>query len=63
MIPAGDLVRVVAPHFVAGLIMRDERVIYAAPILAWARGMRRQQLAATFARKRFTATILPARVP
>ena len=34
----GLLWRIVAPHFVAGLVVRDGRVVEAAPILGWARG-------------------------
>lgn len=30
------LVRVVAPHFVAGLMMHRDRCVQAAPILRWA---------------------------
>jgi hypothetical protein len=53
-----QLVRVEAPHFVAGLIMRDDHCVYAAPILRWACGMRRSALRAEFARKRYTASII-----
>lgn len=34
-----DLVRVVAPHFVAGVLVNSElHIVVAAPILGWARG-------------------------
>src|SRR5262245_40073478 len=32
------LVRVVAPHFVAGVVARDGRIVEAAPILYWMMG-------------------------
>lgn len=48
----------VAPHFVAGLIMRDDRCVFAAPILIWTLGMRAAALRASFARKKFIATVL-----
>lgn len=53
-----SLVRVVAPHFVAGIIMRDGRCIQAAPILKWCRGACRATLAAEFQRKGWVATVL-----
>lgn len=36
----GRLWRIVAPHFVAGLVVDEDRVVEAAPILRWAVGMR-----------------------
>lgn len=30
--------RVVAPHFVAGIAVRERRIVKTPPILAWARG-------------------------
>ena len=36
----GTLWRIVAPHFVAGLIVDHGRVAQAAPILRWAEGRR-----------------------
>jgi hypothetical protein len=53
------LVRVVAPHFVAGLVLEDDRCTEAAPILAWAIHWRRDALRAYFRRKHWRATILP----
>ncbi len=35
----GELVRVIAPYFVAGIIFEDGKAVYAAPILRWALGM------------------------
>lgn len=36
--PPEVIVRVVAPHFVAGLVLENGRVVKAAPILRWAVG-------------------------
>jgi hypothetical protein len=58
VIPEGQLVRVVGKEFVAGLIMRDDHCVWAAPKLRWARGMGRNALAASFLRKRLSATVL-----
>lgn len=53
------LVRVVAPHFVAGLIMSNGLCTEAAPILRRrAIGKTRDQLRASFARLGWIATIL-----
>jgi hypothetical protein len=57
------LVRVEAPRFTAGLIIRGDRCIYAAPILRWACGMRRDALRASLARKKFKATIIEREQP
>jgi hypothetical protein len=38
------LVSVDAPHFYAGIVLRDDVVIDAAPILRWAMGKRREWL-------------------
>lgn len=43
--PTEVLVRIEAPHFVAGLIARDGRVVRSAPILWRLRGMNGQQVA------------------
>ena len=54
------LVRVVAPHYTAGLIIKDGIAVRAAPILYWAVKKRktREWLSAYFKRKGFKATIL-----
>lgn len=52
------IVRVVAPHFVAGLEMAGDRCVVAAPILRWCEGKTREQLRAYFARRGWTATIV-----
>lgn len=52
----GVLVRVVAPHFVAGIIVDGGACVHAAPILHWAVGRKQDELRAYFARKGWTAT-------
>lgn len=53
------LVRVVAPHFVAGLEVDGEgRCILAAPILRWCEGKTRDELRAYFARRGWDARIV-----
>lgn len=52
------LVRVVAPHFVAGLGVRDGVCVWAAPILRWAVGKSADELRAYFARKGWRASLL-----
>jgi hypothetical protein len=59
----GMLVRVVAPGFVAGLILdrTTERVTIAAPILRYLIGQHRDKLRQTFKRLGWRATIVPRR--
>jgi hypothetical protein len=52
------LVRVVAPHFVAGLLMQGDRAVIAAPILRWTVGKSRGELRAAFARRGWRAEII-----
>ena len=52
------LVRVVAPHFVAGLVLREGFVVEAAPILKWAIGRNRAYLSPYFERKGWEATVI-----
>jgi len=54
------LVRVVAPHFVAGLVMRSatDTCLLAAAILAWTVGKARPELKRYFARKGWTVSIV-----
>lgn len=53
------LVRVVAPHFVAGLVLDDAGVcVYAAPILGWCVGKDREWLRLEFQRRRYVASVL-----
>ncbi len=51
-----QLWRVVAPHFVAGLVTDGDVVVSAPPILAWAKGKTRAVLRRYFARKGWTVT-------
>ena len=52
------LVRVVAPHFVAGMVMSGDVCSEAAPILKWAIGKRRDFLRTYFARKSWKASVV-----
>lgn len=56
------LVRVVAPHFVAGLIMTAGRCTEAAPILKYAIGKERDELRRYFTSKGWKATIVLPKV-
>lgn len=51
--------RIVAPHFVAGIIMSGDRCIRAAPILGWAVGRDTTDLRAYFRAKGWESSILP----
>lgn len=53
-----QLVRIEAPHFVAGLLMRGLTCVHAAPILKWAVNKDRDFLRSYFARKGWKANIL-----
>jgi hypothetical protein len=52
------LVRVVAPHFVAGLIIENDACVRAAPILAWTLGRGTLYLRSYFRRKGWKSTIV-----
>jgi hypothetical protein len=52
------LVRVVAPHFVAGFVLTDGTCTEAAPILRWAVGKRREFLSGYFRNKGWKASII-----
>lgn len=52
------LVRVVAPHFCAGIILENDVVVRAAPILNWAVGRRREWLRSYFASRGWDASII-----
>lgn len=52
------LVRVVAPHFVAGIIIQSGQCIQAAPILKWAIGKNRDTLRAYFSKQGWKASIV-----
>ncbi len=53
------LVRVVAPHFVAGLVLVRDQCTEAAPILRGAIGKTRAELRAYFAGRGWKASIVP----
>lgn len=55
------LVRVVAPDFVAGLIISEGRCTEAAPKLKWAIGREREDLRAYFRKRGWKASIVPPR--
>lgn len=46
------LVRVTVPHFCAGIVVRDEVVVEAAPILKWAIGKPLEEVARWALRKK-----------
>lgn len=52
------LVRVTAPHFCAGLILKEGRCTRAAPILKWAVGMERDKLRKIFYDRKWQAMII-----
>jgi hypothetical protein len=52
------LIRVVAPHFVAGLVMVGGHCALAAPILRWALGKDAGELRAYFQRKGWRASVV-----
>jgi hypothetical protein len=52
------LVAVDAPHFYAGIVLRDDVVIDAAPILRWTLGKRREMLRDYFAQKGWRTRII-----
>lgn len=54
------LVRVVAPHFVAGIEFARGKVSEAAPILAWAKGKSEDEMRAYFKRKGWRASVINA---
>lgn len=53
-----QLIRVVAPHFVAGLVMNGDWCVQNAPILAWTRGRYRTWLRAQFEQRSWRATVI-----
>ena len=57
------LVRVVAPHFVAGLLLEDDVCFAAAPILGWGVGKSAAELRRYFAEKKWKATIVRDKPP
>jgi hypothetical protein len=55
------LVAVDAPHFYAGIVLENEVVIRAAPILKWTIGKRRDWLSQYFKQKGWKATVIGAK--
>lgn len=55
------LIRVVAPHFVAGLEITNGKCTNAAPILGWAVGKDEDYLRAYFRTKKWKASIIDTR--
>ena len=53
------LVRVVAPHFVAGLVIENGRCVEAAPILKWALNKGEDFLRGYIKSKGWRATVVP----
>lgn len=52
------LVRVVAPHFVAGLVVDDDRVTFAAPIIEYMVGWTPDHARSYIAKKGWRASIV-----
>ena len=52
------LARVVASHFVAGLVIVNDRCTEAAPILRWAIGKSRDELRAYFLSKSWAVSVV-----
>lgn len=52
------LVRVVAPHFVAGIVLDMDVVVRAAPILGWTVGKTRDFLRAYFQKKSWAVEVV-----
>lgn len=55
--------RVVAPHFVAGMIEQQGVISHAAPILRWAVGRSRDELRPYFSRRGWTVEHVSALTP
>jgi hypothetical protein len=56
---SGDLYRIVAPHFVAGVIVEGGRIVVAAPILRWSVRMPLERFAAYCKGKRWGIEEVP----
>ena len=52
------LYRIVTPYFVAGVIVRNGKIVEAAPILNWSRGRSIKSLENWCSKKRFSITLL-----
>lgn len=53
------LIRITAPHYCAGLVARDGRVIEAAPILRWTVGKKAEAVIEYAVRKKYHVKVLP----
>lgn len=53
-----QFIRVVAPHFVAGMEVANGRVTTTAPILGWLKGKTADEARAIFKRKGWRASII-----
>lgn len=53
------LVQITAPHFSAGITLKDDVVVAAAPVLKWTLGKTRDELCAYFKRKGWTVRVVP----
>lgn len=58
MLAHRKLIRVTAPHFVAGVEFKNGRCVRAAPILKWAKGMTFNELFAKCKEKKWIATVV-----
>lgn len=54
------LIRVTAPHYCAGLVIKDDVCIHSAPILKWCRGKNLQELILYFTKKEYEIEMLNA---
>lgn len=52
------LAQITAPHFCAGIILRDDYVVDAAPILRWMVGKSRDYVRSYCARKNWTVVVV-----
>lgn len=59
----GTLARIVAPHFVCGIVINNGRVVEAAPIVRYMLGWNPHRVLAYTLRKGWTITSLPEQKP
>jgi hypothetical protein len=52
------LIRVIGSNFVAGIVLEDDVVVKAAPIVKWAHGLETQELRLALQRRNLKATIV-----
>lgn len=53
------MIQITAPHFCAGLVIIDDRVVEAAPIIRYMRGWTTQQVREYVRKKRWSMTDVP----